>query len=121
MPSLRDRIAGLLYGSAILDAFGGPLEFQPREAVRQLEDQPKEWMPGERLDDRVSTRLRMRPYAPLRPMSESNGQWGSPAPAGTITDDTRHKLVLLDALHHSDSRLDQKALEKAYLDWPRKP
>ena len=119
-PSLRDRIAGLLYGSAIGDALGGPVEFQSREAVATLSHPPKQWQKGEVLDSKEAiARLRMRPYAPLRPASESYGQWGDPAPAGTITDDTRHKLVLLDALHQSKGALTTQGLAQTYLDWPK--
>ncbi len=123
--SLRDRIAGLLYGSAIGDALGGPVEFQPREAVRQLPNPPKAWQAGERLDAAAKaearSRLIMRPYAPLRPFSEPYGQWGDPAPAGTITDDTRHKLVFLDSLHRTGGPPNAKTLAQVYMGWPTKP
>ena len=119
--TLTDRISGLLYGAAIGDALGGPIEFQTAEAIARLKPQPKYWQKDEVFDARAAVnRLRLRPYAPLRPHSESYGQWGENAPAGTITDDTRHKLVLLDALHHTKGPLTTQALAKAYMDWPRK-
>lgn len=120
--TLPSRIAGLLYGSAIGDALGGPIEFQAREDVNQLEHPPKHWQNGERFDRKAAIeRLRLLPYAPLRPTSNSYGQWGENAPAGTITDDTRHKLVLLEALHQSQGDLTREGLAEAYMKWPRKP
>ena len=35
MAAVFDRIKGALYGVAVGDALGGPLEFMPREAVRR--------------------------------------------------------------------------------------
>ena len=120
--TLTDRISGLLYGSAIGDALGGPIEFQTAEAIAQLTPQPKRWQKDEVFDARAAgNRLHLRPYAPLRQQSESYGQWGENAPAGTITDDTRHKLVLLDAIHQTKGQLTTQALAKAYMDWPHKP
>ncbi len=123
---LEDRVAGLLYGAAIGDALGGPVEFQSREDVARLPQPPKLWRPGEKWDDEAKRaaqeRLILRPYAPLRPQSASYGQWGDPAPAGTITDDTRHKLVLLEALHQTNGGpLNAQGLARAYLQWPSHP
>lgn len=121
-----DRIRGLIFGSALGDAIGGPIEFQPRERIQELKDPPKIWRDGETLDPgnraAAASRLRLRPYDPLRPGTESYGQWNPHAAAGTITDDTRHKLVLLHALHEVDRRdswpISVRDLARAYLDWP---
>lgn len=119
--TLTDRISGLLYGSAIGDALGGPIEFQSTEAIAQLRPQPKVWQKDELFDAEAAIeRLQLRPYAPLRPKSESYGQWGENAPAGTITDDTRHKLILLEALHQSKGAPNKQTLAKVYMDWPSK-
>jgi len=37
---LRERIHGLLLGSMIGDALGGPVEFQNQAAIQQLENSP---------------------------------------------------------------------------------
>ena len=111
----------MLYGSAIGDALGGPIEFQSTEAIAQLRPQPKVWQKDELFDAEAAIeRLQLRPYAPLRPKSESYGQWGENAPAGTITDDTRHKLILLEALHQSKGAPNKQTLAKVYMDWPSK-
>jgi ADP-ribosylglycohydrolase len=123
---LAERIRGLVFGSAIGDALGGPIEFQSRERVQQLEHPPKVWQEGEKLDANArasaAARLRLRPYSPLRPGTESYGQWNHDSPPGTITDDTRHKLVLLLALHGAEARgtwpVTVHSLARAYLEWP---
>lgn len=121
-----DRVRGLLWGAAIGDALGGPIEFQSRENVQTLPDPPRAWVRGEKADAAAcraaARRLRLRPYDPLRPGTESYGQWNPHSVPGTITDDTRHKLVLLQALHRTEQRqawpLGVKDLAQAYLDWP---
>ncbi len=124
--NLHDRIEGLLLGSFIGDALGGPVEFQDRARVSGLPSPPKVWRDNEVLDDAAlaaaARRVRLRSYSPLRPDPEPYGQWTANAPAGTITDDSRHKLILLDALGKAESAgawpFGVRALAHAYLDWP---
>lgn len=126
---IRARIHGLLIGGYLGDALGGPVEFQEAAKVQALPDPPKRWRDDEVFDAparaAAAARLRLRPYAPLRPVSESYGQWGSNCPPGTVTDDSRHKLVLLHALRAADRAdawpLDVRGLAQAYLDWPARP
>lgn len=123
---LRDRVRGLLVGAMIGDALGGPVEFQDPERVRGLPNPPKTWAPGERLNDAACEaalrRLHLRSYQDLRPEPEPFAHWGVNAPPGTVTDDTRHKLVLLRAWRESRRRGRSAAtvedLAQAYLDWP---
>ncbi len=125
--ALPDRVRGLVLGAALGDALGGPIEFQPRERVQTLVDPPKVWRTGEKLDAparaAAAGRLRLRSYRELRPGTESYGQWNPESEPGTITDDTRHKLVLLHALREAERTaawpLDVRALAQAYLDWPQ--
>lgn len=121
-----ERIHGLVLGSALGDALGGPIEFQARESVQQLNDPPKVWRDGEVLDATAraatASRLRLRSYRDLRPLPESYGNWNPGSAPGTITDDTRHKLVLFHALHEAERAnrwpMSVKDLAQAYLDWP---
>lgn len=120
-----DRIEGLLIGSFIGDALGGPIEFQSAEAVQRIQHPTKVWGRDERLDarclDDAIARLRLISYQELRPEPESYAHWTKNAPAGTITDDSRHKLILLHALQMSNSgnrwplTLDDYA--RAHLEW----
>jgi len=118
----------MLLGSFIGDALGGPVEFQDRTRVSRLPNPPKLWRDGEVLDDAAlkatAGRIHLRPYSPLRPEPEPYGHWSANAPAGTVTDDSRHKLILLDALRKAESDnvwpFDVRALAQAYLDWPKK-
>lgn len=124
-----ERVCGLMWGTAIGDALGGPIEFQPRDKIQNLLDPPKVWQPGEKLDaaacNAAAGRLRLRGYRDLRPAPESYGQWNTFSEPGTITDDTRHKLILLFALQKADRTerwpLSVQELAQAYLDWPSSP
>jgi len=128
-PSLESRICGLLSGSALGDALGGPIEFQQPDTIQKLPDPPRRWRAGDRLDaparQAAAGRLRLREYAPLRVAPESYGQWNTRSAAGTVTDDTRHKLVLLLALQTAESGdawpLRTRDLARAYLEWHRQP
>ena len=64
MAAVFDRIKGALYGVAVGDALGGPLEFMPREAVRRAYPEGLRemvgggWLnlrPGETTDDTAMT------------------------------------------------------------------
>lgn len=115
-----------MLGSALGDALGGPIEFQPPDAVRRLPNGPKLWRDDEVLDAGAKRatmeRLELRSYLPLRPDPESYGQWNSDSPAGTITDDTRHKLILMHTLRSAEARerwpVTAGDFAQAYLDWP---
>lgn len=123
------RIRGLLIGGLLGDALGGPVEFQSPEAVGGLPDAPHRWTPGELLDARAlaatASRLRLRGYAPLRPTPEPYAHWSHNAPAGTVTDDSRHKFLLLHALRDAGQRdawpLTERSLAQAFIDWPQSP
>jgi len=123
---LDDRIEGLLLGSLIGDALGGPVEFQNLNDVARLTAPPKRWADDEVLDATsmaaARDRLTLRPYAPLRPQPEPYAHWSVNAPPGTITDDSRHKMVLMDCLRtaHKKGRwpISARTLAQTYLNWP---
>ena len=127
--SLDSRIRGLLVGSLIGDALGGPVEFQEADAVAALPNPPKRWLSGEKLNDdqhrAALDRLWLRPYTGLRPEPGSYAHWTPNAAPGTVTDDSRHKMVLIHALRKKTGKngrsLDRKDLARAYLEWPTMP
>ena len=123
---LESRIRGLLIGSLIGDALGGPVEFQQVEEVAKLPNAPHRWKRGEKLNAQALAetegRLQLRPYAPLRPTPEPYGHWLPNAPAGTVTDDSRHKFILLQALRHAVAQnawpVTARSLARAFIEWP---
>jgi ADP-ribosylglycohydrolase len=123
----RRRIEGLLIGTYLGDALGGPVEFQPLEQVHALANPPKAWRSGERLNAAAlaaaAQRVQLRSYRDLRPVPEPYAHWSNNAEPGTITDDSRHKLILLAALRQADQHnkwpVTAQSMAQAYLDWPR--
>lgn len=125
-PDVRDRIHGLLLGSFLGDALGGPIEFQDREEASRRVGVTKLWKESEVLDAEAraaaTSRLRLGSYRVLRPEPEPYAHWTPSAEPGTITDDSRHKLILIDALWRAEKAgawpFDVRALARAFLQWP---
>ncbi len=86
---LEHRIEGSIIGSLYGDALGGPIEFQ------QL----------------MKNDLLLRDYQKLK---SAYAAWRDFAPAGTITDDTRHKIIFFNALKDK-KQLNKKNLAKSYV------
>lgn len=117
----------MLLGSYLGDALGGPIEFQSKADIASLPHPPKTWTDDEKLTQgalkKTRNRLRLRPYNPLRPQPEPYGHWKPDAPAGTVTDDSRHKFILIEWLRECLAKdfpvaLTPKAYATAMLDWP---
>ena len=111
-PSLSSKIEGLLIGSAIGDAAGGPIEFA--EPLYKSWDDPNRELTQEWLDE-LAADFRLREYA--RP-AEPFGVWDNQPPAGTITDDTRLKMIFYNALKSSDENLTHFDIARAMLNYP---
>lgn len=110
-PTLEDKIEGMLVGSVIGDAAGGPTEFAvPQRSYWSTTDQK---ITKQGLDE-LAPLFRLRDYP--RP-AEPFGVWDNQPPAGTITDDSRLKIILFNALKESDGNLTGKALAQATLDF----
>ncbi|MEL6132552.1 MAG: ADP-ribosylglycohydrolase family protein [Bacteroidota bacterium] len=87
------RVHGMLYGSAIGDAVGAPLEFVEPPLGHA------HWRHGEQLTtshiEKLTSRFQMRRS---QREAEPFGYWLKDAPLGSITDDTRFKLLFIQAL-----------------------
>ena len=102
---IEDRIRGLILGSMIGDAAGGPLEYAPvdwqKDSLLQspLKDHSKK---------QLGNRFRLRDY----PMEAAPyAQWIDYAPAGTITDDSRYKVLLMRSVLQNDTLSRQGFLQ----------
>jgi hypothetical protein len=111
-PDLASKIEGLLIGALIGDAAGGPDEFlDPEQSVWTATDA---LLTEEGIAD-LRRRFRLKPYF-RRPFPESYAQWRADAPAGTITDDSRFKILFFNSLAET-GRPDRLAIARALLAW----
>ena len=112
IPSLESKIEGMLIGSAIGDAAGGPVEFvvPPEQSFWSTTDQKitKEGI------DALGSLFKLRPYPKdVEPFA----QWEAYGPEGTITDDTRFKLILFNTLLNYDGELTRQNFAQSVLDF----
>jgi ADP-ribosylglycohydrolase len=125
----RNKVKGLLYGTLIGDALGGPIEFWDHASIQATPNPPKLWKEGELMTDeeikKAAARIYFREYKYLRPLPEPYGHWSSLAAPGTVTDDSRHKIILMymlrDGLKKNQWPLTNKHLAQAYLNWAVSP
>lgn len=103
--SEEDRVRGLLYGGVLGDAIGGPVEFQTNPQIDSVLTRTRLWDRTKTVDAEslreLAESLPLLSYDVLRPGAEPYGQWTPKAPAGTVTDDTRHKVVLMRMLRRA--------------------
>jgi len=101
IPSLNSKIMGMLIGSALGDAAGGPVEFvePPKRSYWSTCD---EQVNREGIEE-LGKLFHLRPYPKdVEPFA----QWESYGPEGTITDDTRFKMILFNTLKNKDGELN---------------
>ncbi|MCH7917956.1 MAG: ADP-ribosylglycohydrolase family protein [Planctomycetes bacterium] len=101
----KTRIEGMLIGTLLGDAAGGPVEFKTPQQVVHVMPATRSW-PQDRIltHEEIKTLARSFPllsYAELRPDPEPYAQWTARAPAGTLTDDSRQKMILLNTLRYA--------------------
>jgi ADP-ribosylglycohydrolase len=124
---IRNKIKGLLLGTFIGDALGGPIEFQGHPEIQATPNPPKLWKPGELMNadetKKAEERIYFREYKYLRPAPEPYGHWGTNAAPGTVTDDSRHKFILMhtlrNALLQNEFPISDKDYAKGYLSWSK--
>ncbi len=111
-PAIDARIEGLLVGALIGDAAGGPDEFQqPDLSIWTRTDTILTPAGIQMLADRFA----LKPYT-RRPNPESYGQWLADAPAGTVTDDSRFKIIFFRSLEAA-GKPSRRHFAEALLDW----
>lgn len=115
---------GLLLGSLLGDAMGGPLEFAKEEQRKGNVVAARQWNKSTRLDadsiSEIAGNAKLMSYEKVRPDPAAYGQWIEKAPAGTITDDTRWKIILIRAIRAANTKskqLSQAHIAKAILDF----
>ena len=104
------RVRGLLLGSLIGDAAGGPVEFA--ETAWEADDLLNKPLSSNTLES-LGKRFRLRDY-PMK--AAPYAQWIDYAPAGTITDDSRHKLILLESIE-THGEISRRAYLKTLIDY----
>lgn len=111
-PTLADKIEGMLIGSAIGDAAGGPVEFVHPPVQNDLVRSGKRLTQDDL--DAIGKLFSLKPYPKN---AEPFAQWEDYAPAGTITDDTRFKIIFFNAFKQHGPELTQKQFAQAVMDF----
>ncbi len=123
------KTKGLLYGTLIGDALGGPIEFQMQEDVIKTGFPIKIWTKNDSITEaeliNAKNRIAFRGYSFLRPYVESYAQWKNFSLPGTVTDDSRNKMVLMHMLRtkikKSNKVLTESDMAQAYISWASRP
>jgi ADP-ribosylglycohydrolase len=127
---IRNKIKGLITGTLLGDALGGPIEFQGHPEIQATPNPPKLWTDTTDLMDdaaikAAAERVYFREYKHLLPFVQSYGCWTKNAAPGSITDDSRNKIVLVymlrKALKNNEWPLTEKSMANAFLDWRKTP
>ncbi len=111
-PSLHSKIEGMLIGSAIGDAAGGPVEFvdPPLKSVWSTGNQK---VSPEGIEE-LGKLFKLRPYPKdVEPFA----QWEPYGPEGTITDDTRFKMILFNTLKNYKGVLSLETFARSVMDF----
>ncbi|MEM7108774.1 MAG: GH92 family glycosyl hydrolase [Bacteroidota bacterium] len=106
---LKDRIAGMIYGTLIGDAAGGPPEFK--------------YPPNRSELSKKSTSITKQDIATLKDRFELTSYrqypglyniWEKDAPAGTVTDDSRWKLITINTIEKNENFGQSDFIEQLY-------
>ena len=125
---IRNKTKGLLLGTFIGDALGGPIEFQGYAEIQASPNPPKLWTDSnEVINDAAlkaaAERVYFREYKYVLPFAQPYGCWAANTPPGSVTDDSRHKFILLhmlrNALQKKQFPVNDITLANAYLSWSK--
>ena len=112
LPTLEDKIEGMLIGSAIGDAAGGPVEFV-HPPLRSYWSTTTKKLTAEGLEE-LAALFKLRSYPKD---TEPFAQWEPYGPPGTITDDTRFKMILFNTLKNHGGELSQVTFARSVLEF----
>jgi ADP-ribosylglycohydrolase len=102
------RIEGMLIGTLLGDAAGGPVEFMEPHQVQHVLPATRSWPEDRKLTQadikKLADSFPLLSYKAFRPDPEPYAHWTANAPAGTITDDSRQKMILINTLRHTQQR-----------------
>ncbi|MEM9353700.1 MAG: ADP-ribosylglycohydrolase family protein [Planctomycetota bacterium] len=122
------KLLGLVHGSLLGDAVGGPLEFDENDLASRHMPRLRDGPHGQSLNrnhiEQLAETVPLLGYEELRPSTAPYGPWAACAPAGTVTDDSRHKIVLMDALRRardSGQPATRRSLAESYLRFDSHP
>jgi ADP-ribosylglycohydrolase len=111
-PSLSSKIEGMLLGSAIGDAAGGPVEFLD-PPIRSYWTTCNKKIDQEGIDE-LGKLFKLRPYPKdVEPFA----QWEAFGPEGTVTDDTRFKMIFFNTLKTYEGVLTQQTFARSVLEF----
>jgi ADP-ribosylglycohydrolase len=125
---ISNKIKGLITGTVLGDALGGPIEFQGHPEIQASPNPPKLWTDtNDVINDAAlkaaAERMYFREYKYILPFVQPYGCWTANAPPGSVTDDSRHKMILMQmlrtALHKNQWPLTYKHSAQSYLDWSK--
>jgi ADP-ribosylglycohydrolase len=123
---IKNKIKGMLIGSLLGDALGGPIEFQGHQEIQATPNPPKLWADTSIIInaselEAAEKRIYFREYKYLLPFTQSYGCWSVNAAPGSVTDDSRHKILLMFMLRKAFKKnawpVTEKNLAKAFIDW----
>jgi len=110
--SIEEKIEGLLIGSAIGDAAGGPVEFI-HPPLRSYWTESDRTITAEGIQA-LADSFKLRSYLKK---AEPFAQWENYGPPGTVTDDTRFKIILFNTLKYNEGRLTENNFAQEVLNF----
>lgn len=105
IPDINSKIEGMIYGSVIGDAAGGPLEFSTDFQRSKICTSKKKLTP-----EGIAELASMFTFRQYTTKAHPFGAWTDSASAGSVTDDTRIKMILFRALNKYGNDLKDREL-----------
>jgi len=111
-PTLDSKIKGMLIGSAIGDAAGGPVEFV-NPPIRSFWSTTDQKITRKGIQE-LGSLFKLQSYPKE---AEPFAQWESYGPVGTITDDTRFKIIFFNTLKNYHGKLTMQNFAQSVFDF----